>query len=274
MLAGGMGRGGGFRGGGGAHYGRGDNNRGGRRARGGGKGAGKGSGKGTGGRGFSTMALTVEVELDDALRGMVIGQRGATVAETQRLTHARISVPKRGEAGPLRIAGPTVGSVLDACSLIARQTNASAHCTCSVPSLGSLAAKLHPTDGQRHLLFEAIGDAGGGAFAAYCLPAMPDTTDEAQLDSIVDDAAFTAGLPPQATWAVEQTGASRQWFVLGIGPGLSVAHAIYLALRERVHAATPTTGVEGLEVELPVLSVVSESASARELQVPQTIKND
>ena len=148
----------------------------------------------------SPAVLTVEVHLDDTLRALVIGAQGAVVKRTQALTDARIACPKLGEAGPTRVSGPHVRSVLHACTLIARQTRATSRCLCVLPGVGSLAALLHPTDEGSHLLFEGVGAAGGtneaeaGAavpFAAYCLPGLPARlVSSLWLASLVDDASF------------------------------------------------------------------------------------
>lgn len=177
----------------------------------------------------------VVVSLDDTLRGLVIGARGATVQATQRETKARVQAPKRGEAGPTTVSGPDVLSVLRACCLIGRQTSASSACTCALASSTELRATLHPTDASRHVLFETVAGDGqaAGAFVAYCLPfarATGPTTDD--LAAMLDDAAFSAGVPSQAAWATRvraagDDAAHDEMYIFGVGPGTAVAVAIY-----------------------------------------------
>ena len=114
-------------------------------------------------------ALVVVVSLDDTLRGLVIGARGATVQATQRETKARVQAPKRGEAGPTTVSGPDVLSVLRACCLIGRQTSASSACTCALASSTELRATLHPTDASRHVLRDRRRRPGGRRLW-LCLP--------------------------------------------------------------------------------------------------------
>ena len=176
------------------------------------------------------------VSLDDTLRGMVIGVRGATVKATQNETKARIQAPKRGEAGPTTVSGPDVLSVLRACCLIGRQTSASSACTCALASAAELRATLHPTSASRHVLFEAVAGDGqtAAAFVAYCLPfarVTGPTSDD--LAAMLDDAAFSAGVPSQAAWATRVRAAGGddaafdEFYIFGAGPGTAVAVAIY-----------------------------------------------
>ena len=90
MLGGGLGRGGG--GGGGPHFPFYPRDQ------------GRGGGRGRGRRRPPPKegALVVLLQLDDTLRGIVIGRQGATIKETQRVSGAMLTLPKRGESGPVR----------------------------------------------------------------------------------------------------------------------------------------------------------------------------
>ena len=105
------------------------------------------------------------LQLDDTLRGIVIGRQGATIKETQRVTGAMLTLPKRGETGPVRVSGPTAQTVMHAARLVARQTaaeQAEIACTCSVAG-SDIAATLR----YSHILFEGAG------FVAFCLLLRP-----------------------------------------------------------------------------------------------------
>ena len=83
MLGGGLGRGGG--GGGGPHFPFYPRDQ------------GRGGGRGRGRRRPPPKegALVVLLQLDDTLRGIVIGRQGATIKETQRVSGAMLTLPKR-----------------------------------------------------------------------------------------------------------------------------------------------------------------------------------
>ena len=86
MLGGGLGRGGGG-GGGGPHFPFYPRDQ--------GRGGGRGGGRGRGRRRPPPKegALVVLLQLDDTLRGIVIGRQGVTIKETQRETGAQITLP-------------------------------------------------------------------------------------------------------------------------------------------------------------------------------------
>ena len=165
------------------------------------------------------------LQLDDTLRGIVIGRQGATIKETQRVSGAMLTLPKRGETGPVRLSGPTAQTVMHAARLVARQTaaqQAEIACTCSVAG-SDIAATLRDS----HILFEGTG------FAAFGLPrsACPPTDD---LDVMLDDAAFALGAGTDLAWAAS---AGDDTFVYGLGAGEPVARAVYAKLASATAAA-------------------------------------
>jgi hypothetical protein len=201
----------------------------------------RGRGRGRGGEGrhhhARQLALTVVVDLDETLRGRVIGPQGATVKATQQSTKAQIQAPRRGEPGPVRVSGEHVSSVLHACCLIARQTGASSSCVCTVPELGELVATLHATnvdDEDRRMLFQASSSNVPGAFVAYVLPSLPPDVSRARVASILDDLLFGLGTPPDGTFgqAIAEDG---DLYVFGVGPGTSLAEGLYRELQKQVY---------------------------------------
>lgn len=197
---------------------------------------GRGRDRGRGGGPLPPPALVVVADLDDTLRGLVIGAGGATVKATQKLTTARVQTPRRGEAGPVTISGDTAVSVLHACYLIGQQTKASSACVCTVPGLGKLAATLHATDVDdlsRRLLFEATASAGGtSAFVAYVLPPLLSSRELAQM---VDDLLFSLGTPPDGSYGQLEGLAGGPLFIFGYGPGTQIAEALFQKLATQVY---------------------------------------
>ena len=197
-------------------------------------------------------ALVVVVDLDDALRGIVIGAQGATVKATQKQTRAQIRAPRRGEPGPVTVSGETVGSVLQACCLIGRQTRASSACICTIPTLGALAATLHAThadDSTCRLLFEATGASGAAAFVAYVLPPLPPDVSHEQLAQIKDDLLFSVGAPPDETYGTVEGLGDRELFVYGVGPGTQFASSLHLLLQQHVYTPEGATARAAAQAE-------------------------
>ena len=222
MLGGGLGRGGG--GGGGPHFPFYPRDQG----RGGGRGRGRGRRRPPPKEG----ALVVLLQLDDTLRGIVIGRQGAAIKETQRVSGAQLTLPKRGETGPVRVSGPTAQTVMHAARLVARQTateQAEIACTCSVAG-SDIAATLRDS----HILFEGTG------FVAFGLPrsACPPTDD---LDVMLDDAAFALGAGTDLAWSAS----ADDTFVYGLGAGEPVARAVYAKLASAVAAAAEAQAAVG-----------------------------
>ena len=225
------------------------------------------------GRGNHPAALVVVVELDDTLRGLVIGAQGATVKATQKATLARIQAPRQGEPGPVTVAGDSVGSVLHACCLIARQTKASSRCVCTVPALGELAATLHSTDVEddgRRRLFETVGNAG--AFVAYVLPPLPADVDRAQLAQIKDDLLFSAGAPPDETHGTAEGLGDRELYVYGVGPGTAVAEGLYRALLLHVYTAEAAAVRATAREAAAAAAAEREAASAAGSSAPLSVE--
>ena len=239
-------------------------------------------GRGGGGRHHHArpLALTVVVDLDETLRGRVIGPQGATVKATQQRTKAQIQAPRRGEPGPVRVSGERVSSVLHACCLIARQTGASSSCVCTVPELGELAATLHATnvdDENRRLLFQAVpGSNVPGAFVAYVLPSLPPDVGVARVASILDDLLFGLGTPPDGTFGQAVVGEDGDLYVFGVGPGTSLAEGLYRELQKQVYtleaaslraleraarAAEMAEAASALSAAASSISILDESAT-------------
>ena len=165
------------------------------------------------------------LQLDDTLRGIVIGRQGATIKETQRVTGAMLTLPKRGETGPVRVSGPTAQTVMHAARLVARQSaaqQAEIACTCSVAG-SDIAATLRDS----HILFEGAG------FVAFCLPASACPPAD-ELDVLLDDTAFALGAGADLAWAAS---AGDDTFVYGLGAGEPVARAVYAKLASATAAA-------------------------------------
>ena len=215
MLGGGLGRGGG--GGGGPHFPFYPRDQG----RGGGRGRGRGRRRPPPKEG----ALVVLLQLDDTLRGIVIGRQGAAIKETQRVSGAQLTLPKRGETGPVRVSGPTAQTVMHAARLVARQTaaeQAEIACTCSVAG-SDIAATLR----YSHILFEGAG------FVAFCLPASACPPAD-EIDVLLDDTAFALGAGADLAWAAS---AGDDTFVYGLGAGEPVARALHAKLASATAAA-------------------------------------
>ena len=171
-------------------------------------------------------ALVVLLQLDDTLRGIVIGRQGVTIKETQRETGAQITLPKRGESGPVRVSGPTAQTVMHAARLVARQTaaqQAEIACTCSVAG-SDIAATLRDS----HILFEGAG------FVAFGLPRKSACPPADEIDVLLDDAAFALGAGTDLAWAAS---AGDDTFVYGLGAGEPVARAVHAKLASAMAAA-------------------------------------
>lgn len=235
----------------------------------------RGRGRGRGGEGrhhhARPLALTVVVDLDETLRGRVIGPQGATVKATQQSTKAQIQAPRRGEPGPVRVSGEHVSSVLHACCLIARQTGASSSCVCTVPELGELVATLHATnvdDEDRRMLFQASSSNVPGAFVAYVLPSLPPDVSRARVASILDDLLFGLGTPPDGTFG-QAIGEDGDLYVFGVGPGTSLAEGLYRELQKQVYTleAASLRALERAARAAEVAEAVAAALESGELAV-------